>query len=239
MSTPTPPTGPLPGLPPIGSTTARKVVRPPSGPSSAPWWNRSEPLPGTTGMVESERLIGRAIACESLVEALLMVAAYSTDGHGYVTRLRQYEKQHGLSVPHPNGTVTFSWNARAEWDDRGHAHRADTTHVEVQAARMNALLGTLVGARVHPGAPHAILRMPDESLLAASRQAAVALAMWWQERLDEGHTPESAKFLLSLHLSPAGLARVQWSTTTKADNSPAWTGVPVTVYVLPERGHQP
>lgn len=42
----------------------------------------------------------------------------------------------------------------------------------------------------------------------------VAMALWWQTRLQEGHTPESAGTLLALSLPPAVLGHLRWNHGT-------------------------
>ena len=112
----------------------------------------------------------------------------------------------------------------------------DLTAPDALTERLGMLLLTLTAARMHGATPTQQLSIPDESLLMAHRQNANALAMWWDERTTEGQTVESAQFLLSLILSPAGLRLVEWPEPAPgAPVRPQWKGWTVTAHPLPSR----
>jgi hypothetical protein len=208
---------------------------PPSGPFTSAWWTRTDPLPGTADMPSSERLLERATMCANMADAVRLVAAHSSPGPAYSTAPVGAGQQRGITVPRSeSGYVLFRWRRDAEWDDAGSEYPVDPDLPEVRTLRLNRLLLTLSAARMHGATPQQQLQIGDESLLMANRQTAVAVAMWWDDRMAEGHTPESARFLLALTLSPAGMAMLHWPEP--ADGAPArpvWGEWPVTVQPLP------
>lgn len=212
---------------------------PPSGPFTSAWWNRTHPLPGTADMAESERLLERAVACPTKAEAIRLVASYVSPGPAYMARpaVAGDRRQFSIVVPrHESGYVLFRWRYDSDWNDTATQHSVDLTEPEALTERLGGLLLTLTAARMHGATSTQQLQIPDESLLMVHRQNAGALAMWWDERIREGQTVESAQFLLSLILSPAGLRMVEWPEPAEGmPVRPQWRDWPVTVHPLPAR----
>jgi hypothetical protein len=60
-----------------------------------------------------------------------------------------------------------------------------------------------------------IERLADVPVEASAVNLSVLLPAWWADRLAEGHTPESATFLLNLLLSPEATQQVDFTPTAR------------------------
>lgn len=204
-----------PGVPP-GMSPQRPKAAP--TPKARLWWQTSNPLPGHPSHLATERLLDRARDAGSLEGGLGLVFADQFPGPAFLSVATT-----GVSASFADGPehyVRFRWTPKEslDWEaptltgaDGARIAAFDGQAAATVAARRLALVALpLRRGRRFPGTPASLLTRPHEVAVLTRAHTSMALAMWWHDRMTEGHTPQAARLLLGLVMDPQTYASLSW-----------------------------
>lgn len=189
---------------------------------------------------EFEALLEAASQRETLIEAVIQVLAGATGVPVHRVHAKSGVGEESLLLD----GVVFAMGERAVVQQfQEHSALAWSPAMSASwyllSARVELLATTLRTLRAASGTPEKVLRIPHLSLRKARVQASGALSMWWDDRIAEGHTRDSARLLLGMTLDPLMWAELRWPDAGSDDDAPHFHWCRVSVHhpaTPPSRG---